>query len=156
MIELTLSELMQLHEEDCQSIDQFYGEVILRFLRREKGELERLSRESSRFSDHAEYSFLVSAIELRLQIRRRQINPDTLQKGESLAHEESRWQPELMLLVAQAHALLEDHTRARKWYLRSVEPLEKAGCRGKAERARVSAFVARSRNLLDPLRKSAG
>jgi tetratricopeptide (TPR) repeat protein len=157
IIESTVGELAILYPEvrppykleDIRSIEDFYGEVMLRSLRGENEKLEELNRELPvRFADHPELVFLSFATRLRSEINRRSIDPSTLRETEVLTRSGTRWTGELMSLIASANTVLNNSESALEWFFRSIDAYEKIGCRKKAVRSRFNVIVAKSH--IDP------
>lgn len=121
-----------------------YGSAILHFLRGEQEQLSELIENLEQLNAHPEHEFLLTACQLRQQIRLRSFEPVLLSRADRLMNQDSRWQGELAMLLATAYTITDEYEKAMALFSRAVVAFEKQGVMRKALRARLNVLVCES------------
>jgi len=128
-----------------ESLEICYARALLSYLR---GDVEGMWRifeaARERFAGHPEWPQLEAVFFLRRDIRRREIQEETLARGIGAYEATGRWQGEIAHLLGLALAAVGDHPRSRDWFEKSAAGLERIGSHRKALKARMNVLVARS------------
>lgn len=148
LLEANLEELVLAIENTpgaTMTLEGLYGAAIIDFLRGDLTSLKnRLRLVTDRFFDHPERKTAAVAIELRVQIRTRIFESGTLKAAADLAASPSRWQGELLLLLATAHTVFNSYERALELFEQAAHSFAGQGCHRKSLRARLNVLVCES------------
>ena len=145
IIEARAEDLPGMAQNEDHSIEEFYGQVILNFLREDLPNLEKYALKSRLyFSQNREIKQLEIACLLRLRIRQMSFDAPLVQQAEIMAATSTRWKGELAILLGAIYGVAENFSASQKWYLRAAIALEKQFCFKKALRARMNSLVCES------------
>jgi tetratricopeptide (TPR) repeat protein len=145
IIELGLESLAAyLEGKPSDSTEVFYGHFILAYQRGDIPLLTKMESEAQKFSNAEDFAQLQSAIQIRLGIRSRKIEPRLLDSVIAAHAASGRWQGELAILLGNAFAVTGDHPTSKAWFIKSVIELASGGSHRKAHKARLNVFVAES------------